>query len=120
MQKNWIGKSYGCEVQFKISALDKDLKVFTTRPDTLFGATYVVISPRHPFVQDILSKSPSKEEILNFLKRFRNQNVTVESTVKMEKEGVYTGLNAVNPVNNEEIPVWLGIWNRSHYGCAGS
>jgi leucyl-tRNA synthetase len=116
MQKNWIGKSYGCEVQFKISALDKDLKVFTTRPDTLFGATYVVISPRHPFVQDILSKSPSKEEILNFLKRFRNQNVTVESTVKMEKEGVYTGLNAVNPVNNEEIPVWLGNYVLMEYG----
>ncbi len=116
MQKNWIGKSYGCEVEFKIPALDKILRVFTTRPDTLFGTTYVVISPRHPLIPEILSKSPLKEEILNFLKKFKNQNVTVESTVKMEKEGVFTGLNAVNPVNDEQIPLWLGNYVLMEYG----
>ncbi len=116
MQKNWIGKSYGCEVEFRIPALNKTLKVFTTRPDTLFGATYVVISPRHPFIPEILSKSPVKEDIQNFLKRFKNQSITVESTLKMEKDGIFTGLNAVNPVNNEQIPIWLGNYVLMEYG----
>jgi len=116
MQKNWIGKSYGCEVLFAMPALNMDLKVFTTRPDTLFGATYLVISPRHPLVREILATSPARNEIEEFLARVRNQNVTVESTVTMEKEGVFTGLTAVNPVNNEQIPVWLGNYVLMEYG----
>ncbi len=116
MQKNWIGKSYGCEVRFSIPVLEKDLTVFTTRPDTLFGATYVVLSPRHPLVKEILAKSGLKKEIESFLSKIKNQNITVEATAKMEKEGVYTGIDAVNPVNNEKIPVWIGNYVLLEYG----
>ncbi len=116
MQKNWIGKSYGCEVHFTIPELNKELTVFTTRPDTLFGATYVVISPRHPFVKEILAKSSLKKEIESFLAKIKNQNITVEATAKMEKEGVSTGITAINPVNNEKIPVWIGNYVLLEYG----
>jgi len=116
MQKNWIGKSYGCEVHFTIPELNKDLKVFTTRPDTLFGATYVVISPRHALVKEIIAKSSSKKEIESFLAKVRNQNITIEATAKMEKEGIYTGVTAINPVNNEKIPVWIGNYVLLEYG----
>ncbi|MDD3726487.1 MAG: leucine--tRNA ligase [Candidatus Ratteibacteria bacterium] len=116
MQKNWIGKSYGTEVYFSIPTLNKDLVVFTTRPDTLFGATYVVISPRHPFVQEILKISKYKEDIEDFLHKMKSQGLTVEDTSKMEKEGIYTGVDAINPVNNERIPVWIGNYVLMEYG----
>ncbi|MBN1446051.1 MAG: leucine--tRNA ligase [Candidatus Omnitrophica bacterium] len=116
MQKNWIGKSYGCEVHFSMPELKKELTVFTTRPDTLFGATYVVISPRHPVVKEILAKSRLKKDIESFLARVRNQNITVETTAKMEKEGIYAGIDAVNPVNSEKIPVWIGNYVLLEYG----
>ncbi len=116
MQKNWIGKSHGCEVHFAVPSLNKDLRVFTTRPDTLFGATYVVMSPRHPMIKDIMEKSPCRQDVEKFLAKAKNQNVTVESSVKMEKEGVFTGITAVNPVNNEQIPIWLGNYVLMEYG----
>ena len=117
MQKNWIGKSYGCEVNFTIPELDKELVVFTTRPDTLFGATYVVISPRHPLIQNILKKSPLSRSIEKFLAKIKSQGLTVESTLKMEKEGIYAGIEAINPVNNEKIPVWIGNYVLMEYGA---
>ncbi|MCM8761992.1 MAG: leucine--tRNA ligase [Candidatus Omnitrophica bacterium] len=116
MQKNWIGKSYGTEVHFTIPELNKELIVFTTRPDTLFGATYVVLSPRHPMVQDILKKGRLKSEIEKFLLKVKGQGLTVEATIKMEKEGIYTGFDAINPVNNEKIPVWIGNYVLMEYG----
>ncbi|MCX8082264.1 MAG: leucine--tRNA ligase [bacterium] len=116
MQKNWIGKSYGAEVHFVIPDLNKELVVFTTRPDTLFGATYVVLSPRHPLIQNILKKSSLKNEIEKFLSKVKSQGLTVESTVKTEKEGVYTGIDAINPVNGEKIPVWIGNYVLMEYG----
>lgn len=116
MQKNWIGRSEGCEISFRIPCLEKDLKVYTTRPDTLFGATYMVISPRHPIVKEMLDKSPFRQELETFIKRVKNQNITVEATAKMEKEGIDTGVKAINPVNNEEIPVWIGNYVLMEYG----
>ncbi|MGI6595835.1 MAG: leucine--tRNA ligase [Candidatus Ratteibacteria bacterium] len=116
MQKNWIGKSYGTEVCFAIPDLDKELIVFTTRPDTLFGATYVVLSPRHPLVQGILEKSRLKAEVERFLLKVKNQALTAEDTANMEKEGIYTGINAINPVNGEPIPIWIGNYVLMEYG----
>ncbi|HPP30786.1 MAG TPA: leucine--tRNA ligase, partial [bacterium] len=116
MQKNWIGKSYGSEVLFTIPELNKDLTVFTTRPDTLFGATYVVLSPRHPLIDEITKKSPFKDKIENFIDKFKKQGVATASIAKMEKEGVYTGIDAINPVNNEKIPVWIGNYVLMEYG----
>ncbi len=116
MQKNWIGRSEGCEISFRIPCLEKDLKVYTTRPDTLFGATYMVISPRHPIVKEMLDKSPFRQELETFIKRVKNLNITVEATAKMEKEGIDTGVKAINPVNNEEIPVWIGNYVLMEYG----
>ena len=116
MQKNWIGRSEGAEIVFDMPSLKKELKVYTTRADTLFGATYMVISPRHPIVKDILSVSPVRAQVEAFLEKFRNQNITVEATAKMEKEGVDTGITAVNPINNEKIPVWIGNYVLMEYG----
>ena len=116
MQKNWIGKSEGCEIFFHMPGIDKNLKVYTTRPDTLFGATYMVVSPRHPVVRDIIASGSARKDIEDFLARTRNQNITAEAVSKMEKEGVDTGLFAVNPVNNEKIPVWIGNYVLMEYG----
>ncbi len=116
MQKNWIGRSEGAEISFNVPALNKNLPVYTTRADTLFGATYMVISPRHPIVKEILSISPVKDSVEIFLKKVLNQNITAEITAKMEKEGVDTGIKAVNPVNNQEIPIWIGNYVLMEYG----
>ncbi len=116
MQKNWIGRSEGTEIVFEISELKKSIKVYTTRPDTLFGATYMVISPRHPLVKEILSISPVRKKVEAFLNKIKNQSMTVEATLKMEKEGVDTGITAINPVNNEKIPLWIGNYVLMEYG----
>ena len=116
MQKNWIGRSEGAEISFNVPALNKNLPVNTTRADTLFGATYMVFSPRHPIVKEILSISPEKDSVEIFLKKVLNQNITAETTAKMEKEGVDTGIKAVNPVNNQEIPIWIGNYVLMEYG----
>ena len=110
MQKNWIGKSEGCEVVFRIPEINEDLKIFTTRVDTIFGATYLVISPHHPVINKILKVSPFKGEIEKFL------NICRKERISTEKEGVDTGIVAVNPANNEKIPVWIGNYVLMEYG----
>ena len=111
MQKNWIGKSTGAEVDFSIGS--EKIRVFTTRPDTLFGATFLVLSPEHPSIEKFgLHKKPEIQEyIKNSKKKTRNERI-----LNREKTGVFTGVYAINPVNNEKIPVWIADYVLLEYG----
>jgi leucyl-tRNA synthetase len=119
LQRNWIGRSEGAQVHFKIiSAADgkeHDVPVFTTRPDTLFGATYMVLAPEHPLVMDILDKD--QEAAVNAYKEeSRKKSDLQRSALEKEKTGVFTGAYALNPVNNEKIPVWISDYVLMTYG----
>jgi len=115
MQRNWIGKSEGAEVTFKVENSDDEIKVFTTRPDTLFGVTYVVLAPEHPLVDKITTNEQKKsvDEYRSFVQTLTEIERT--STVK-EKTGVFTGSYAINPVNNERIPIWIADYVLITYG----
>ena len=117
MQKNWIGKSTGATIQFKIQfakSADK-IDVFTTRPDTLFGATYIVLAPEHPLVESITSKE-QKEKVRHYVANANLKTELERMSLEKEKTGVFTGAYAVNPVNNEKIPIWISDYVLMSYG----
>ncbi len=120
LQRNWIGKSYGAEIDFPIAEgqgiSTKTFRVFTTRPDTIFGATYTVLSPEHPLVSEILKVSQKAKEIQEFVDRIKNQDRTVETLLELPKEGIDTGIKAVNPVNKEFIPIFIANYVLMEYG----
>ena len=115
MQRNWIGKSIGAEINFSVEKSDEKISVFTTRPDTLFGATYVVLAPEHPLVDKLTSEENKKivEEYRNSIKSLTEIERT--STTK-EKTGVPIGAMAINPVNGKKIPVWISDYTLLTYG----
>jgi len=115
MQKNWIGKSFGVEIFFKLENGDI-LRVFTTRPDTIFGATYVVLAPEHPFVKKLISGKPQEQEVLRFIDRVAKETKLARVAEDVKKEGCSTGAYAVNPVNGEKIPVWVADYVLMEYG----
>ena len=115
MQRNWIGKSVGAHVIFKIKNSDKTFTVFTTRCDTLFGATYCVLSPEHELV-DIITTEEQKDKVAEY-KNFCASKSDLERTeLNKEKTGVFTGAYAINPVNGKEIPIWIADYVLSTYG----
>ncbi|MCS7181244.1 MAG: leucine--tRNA ligase [bacterium] len=116
MQKNWIGKSEGCEIDFYVPEIKENIKVFTTRADTLMGVTYLVLSPQHPLIEKIIEKSFKKKEIENFIEKTKKASLTVEDILKLEKEGIDTGILAIHPLSNEKIPVWIGNYVLMEYG----
>ena len=115
MQRNWIGKSEGADVYFKIAGTDERLTVFTTRPDTLFGATYMVVAPEHPLLDKYV---PEKyiEEVQQYKEQAMRKSDLDRTELAKEKTGVFTGIYAVNPVNGEEIPVWTSDYVLMSYG----
>jgi leucyl-tRNA synthetase len=116
MQQNWIGKSSGTEIIFTIDNDSKDtVKVFTTRPDTLFGATYMVLAPEHPLIEKITSYEKIKEVREYIKKSITTSEIDRISTVR-EKTGVFTGCYAINPINNEKIPIWIADYVLITYG----
>ncbi|HOJ65104.1 MAG TPA: leucine--tRNA ligase [Spirochaetota bacterium] len=115
MQRNWIGKSEGAEVDFKIDGLDEYIKVFTTRPDTLFGATYMVLAPEHPLVQKITTPD-RKDEVDKYIKEATKKSDLQRTDLNKEKTGVWTGGYAINPVNNKKIPIWISDYVLIDYG----
>ena len=115
MQRNWIGKSTGAKVTFKVDGIDKYFEVFTTRPDTLFGATYCVLSPEHSLVDEI-TKKDQKEEINNYKKISASKSELERTSLSKEKTGAFTGSYAINPVNNKKIPIWISDYVLSTYG----
>jgi leucyl-tRNA synthetase len=115
MQRNWIGRSTGAEVDFKIDGLDKNLTVFTTRPDTLFGATYMVIAPEHLLVGEITTED-CRKQVNEYIKLSSLKSDLDRTDLAKEKTGVFTGRNAINPVNNKKIPIWVADYVLTGYG----
>ncbi|MCG8432242.1 MAG: leucine--tRNA ligase, partial [Candidatus Omnitrophica bacterium] len=116
MQRNWIDRSRGVEIFFRIKGTDRVLPVFTTRPDTIFGATYVVLAPEHPLVPELIKGGPQEAEVCRFIDNARRKKKTVTSSADVKKEGCFTGVFAVNPVNGEEVPVWVADYVLMEYG----
>ena len=116
-QRNWIGRSEGAEVSFQIVDTDEVLKVFTTRPDTLFGATYMVISPEHPVIDKLGDLIANMDEIRDYQEEARKKTDFERAELNKEKTGVeIKGLKAINPVNNKEIPIWISDYVLMTYG----
>jgi len=115
MQKNWIGKSTGVEIYFKLED-GRTLPVFTTRQDTIFGATYVVLAPEHPFVKELIRNKPQEKEVLAFIEKVSKESRQVREAADVKKEGCFTGSYAINPVNKEKIPVWVADYVLMGYG----
>jgi len=115
MQRNWIGRSEGAEVVFRIQELDEEITVFTTRPDTLFGATYMVLSPEHELV-DSLATEDQCEAVREYREAAAQKSDLERTELAKEKTGVFTGAYAINPVNEESIPIWIADYVLSSYG----
>ena len=115
IQRNWIGKSVGAEVTFKIENSDKTFTVFTTRPDTLFGATYCVFSPEHPLVEEIMTKEQA-EKVKAYKLKAASKSDLERTELNKEKTGEFTGSYAINPVNGKRIPIWISDYVLMTYG----
>ena len=115
MQRNWIGKSQGVEVDFKIENTDKKFSVFTTRVDTLYGCTYVVLAPEHPLVKEITTED-QKESVENYINECQRKSDLERTSLNKEKSGVFTGSYAINPVNGKKVPVYIGDYVLGSYG----
>ncbi len=119
MQKDWIGRSEGVEIEFDLADRDGELDVFTTRPDTLFGATYMALAPEHPLAKDIIGSvedPEDREELQNFVDETKRIDQTQRAGGDLTKEGVFTGEYAVNPATGEEIPIWIANFVLTEYG----
>ena len=115
MQRNWIGRSEGAEVSFHIEAFAEDVPVFTTRPDTLFGATFFVLAPEHPLVERFAEHSPEGEALRAYARHAATRK-SDERAAAEEKTGVFTGFYAINPVNDARIPIWVADYVLMDYG----
>ena len=115
LQRNWIGRSEGADVHFNIVGSKEVITVFTTRPDTLFGATYMVLAPEHPFV-DVLTTTGQERAVKEYQDKASRKSDLERGELNKEKTGVFTGSNAVNPVNDEEIPIWIADYVLMDYG----
>jgi len=115
MQKNWIGRSLGAEVEFPLIGVKGNIRIFTTRPDTLFGATYMVLAPEHPLV-DVVTVRERRAEVLAYRETTARKSDLQRQDLEKEKTGVFTGGYAVNPVNNERLPIWIADYVLMTYG----
>ncbi|PGT67822.1 leucine--tRNA ligase [Bacillus cereus] len=115
MQRNWIGRSEGAEVHFNIDGTDEKFTVFTTRPDTLFGATYCVLAPEHALVAEITT-AEQKEAVEAYINAVKMKSDLERTELAKEKTGVFTGAYAVNPVNGEKLPIWIADYVLATYG----
>jgi leucyl-tRNA synthetase len=115
MQRNWIGRSEGAEVLFRVEGLEEDVPVFTTRPDTLFGATFFALAPEHPLVEKLAARSPNEAEIRDYVKRTAVKRGEERAAAEV-KTGVFTGFFATNPANDARIPIWVADYVLMDYG----
>ncbi len=115
MQRNWIGKSKGVEITFKIKDHDESFKVFTTRVDTLFGCSYCCLAPEHPLVKKLVSKE-QKEAVDAYIEEASHKSDLLRTSLVKDKSGVYLGVNAINPINGKEIPVYVADYVLGSYG----
>lgn len=115
MQKNWIGKSVGAEVVFQVEGKEEQIKVFTTRPDTLYGVTYVVVAPEHQLV-DVVTTPDQAAEVNRYREAAKKLNEIERTSTVKEKTGVFSGSYAINPVNGERVPIWIADYVLVTYG----
>jgi leucyl-tRNA synthetase len=115
MQENWIGKSEGAEVDFAVDGINENIRVYTTRPDTLFGATYMVLAPEHSLVEKITTKE-FKDKVNKYVEKAVNESDLQRTELNKEKTGVFTGAYAINPVNSQKIPIWISDYVLISYG----
>lgn len=116
MQRNWIGRSEGAKVKFTIAGSNKTISVFTTRPDTLFGVTFFVLSPEHSMVDQLVRGTDYEEEVKRFRDEFFKDNVSEKDLAITEKKGCFTGQYVINPLNQEKVPIWLANYVLMEYG----
>jgi len=116
MQQNWIGRSEGVEVDFKVDGMDKSVRVYTTRPDTIFGVTYMVIAPEHPIVKELIKGTEQEEACNEFIKKMLFLNEIDRTSNDVEKEGVFTGRYVINPLNGDRVPLYLANYVLAEYG----
>ncbi|WP_077327634.1 leucine--tRNA ligase [Virgibacillus siamensis] len=115
MQRNWIGRSEGAEVDFAIDGFDETFTVFTTRPDTLFGATYAVFAPEHPYVDKIVT-AEQKDAVDAYINKIQTKSDLERTDLAKDKTGVFTGAYAINPVNGQKVPIWIADYVLMSYG----
>ncbi len=116
MQRNWIGRSEGCEFSLPVADNEESITVFTTRPDTVFGVTYMVLAPEHPLVKKICAGRPEEKDVLAFINRMQQTSDIARTAADAEKEGVFTGAYAINPVSGEKVPIWIANYVLMDYG----
>lgn len=116
MQRNWIGKSIGCEARFPLDDRSGEITIFTTRPDTLFGVTFMSLAPEHPILPTLLAGSPQKDKVHSFVEQHRHHGKAAQTEQLQEKEGVFTGVYARHPFTGERIPIWVANFVLMEYG----
>lgn len=116
MQENWIGKSIGANVNFKIDGTDKIMKVFTTRADTLFGCTYMVMAPEHPYLEELVQGTEYEEETRRYMQEVQHMDEIERTSTVKEKTGVFIGKYAINPVNGKKVPIFISDYVLMGYG----
>lgn len=116
MQKNWIGKSIGAEVTFEIEEFDKGLDIFTTRPDTLYGVTYMVLAPEHPYLKDLVAGGEYEEAVKAYVDKVQHMSDIERTSTTNEKTGQFIGRYAVNPVNGKKVPIYISDYVLMDYG----
>jgi leucyl-tRNA synthetase len=116
MQENWIGKSEGAEIRFPVQGSDKEIAVFTTRPDTLFGVTYMVLAAEHPLVEELTAGTEQEAAVRAFVEKTRKLTEISRTSTETEKEGIFTGAYCINPVNGEAVPILVGNYVLMGYG----
>src|SRR4030065_1608652 len=116
MQRNWIGKSVGVEIDFPLAGNNSPIRIFTTRPDTLFGATFMSLAPEHPLVDELIRGTKNEANVRDFVERVKRQDKIVRTSADVEKEGVFTGRYAINPLTKEEMPGWVANFVLVEYG----
>ncbi len=116
MQRNWIGRSTGCDVEFSVEGTGERFTVYTTRVDTIYGATFVALAPEHPLVPRLIAEAPDRAEIEAFVERMRSASRLQREAEGAEKEGYFTGSYAINPFSGERIPIWIANFVLMDYG----
>ena len=116
MQKNWIGRSEGAIVNFKIEGTDETITVFTTRPDTIYGVTYMVLAPEHPMVLELVKGTEYESKALEFIDKVQHMNEITRTSEETEKEGLFIGRHAINPMNGERVPLFIANYVLLEYG----
>lgn len=116
MQEHWIGKSVGADVTFTLPGHKEGITVFTTRPDTLYGVSFMVLAPEHPLVAELIKGSEREQEVLDFVEKCRRESAIVRTAADTEKEGLPLGVYCINPLNGEQVPIWVANYVLMDYG----